>query len=110
MAAVRGMDESELRKRITQIHLDPSLTDQEKAKKRQELLSGQWAKPAATDDPEASTGVIGYMKRCVCDALWCNSVSQLYLVNHRGRIPHRSIVSHYRNTTIYRDSNCSSAV
>ncbi|CAL5219145.1 g922 [Coccomyxa viridis] len=50
------MDESELRKRITQIHLDPSLTDQEKAKKRQELLSGQWAKPAATNEPEASTG------------------------------------------------------
>ena len=69
MAAVRGMDESELRKRITQIHLDPNLTDQEKAKKRQELLSGQWAKPAATSDPEASTGMIDYMKRCARDAL-----------------------------------------
>ena len=63
MAAVRGMNEGELRKRITQIHLDPTLTEQEKAKKRQELLSGQWAKPAATDEPEASTGMTGYIKR-----------------------------------------------
>lgn len=58
MAAVRSMDESELRKRITQIHLDPNLTEQEKAKKRQELLSGQWAQPAAKEEPESSTGMI----------------------------------------------------
>ena len=72
MAAVRGMDEAELRKRITQIHLDPTLSEQEKAKKRQELLSGQWAKPSATDEPEASTGVIDRDERH-------DSVSTLYV-------------------------------
>ena len=66
MAAVRGMNEAELRKRITQIHLDTSLTDQEKAKKRQELLSGQWATPAATHEPESSTG-----KRLAIDEAQC---------------------------------------
>lgn len=53
------MNESELRKAITQIHLDPKLTEQEKAKKRQELLSGQWAKPAAKEEPGSSTGMSG---------------------------------------------------
>lgn len=59
MAAFRAMNESELRKAITQIHLDPKLTEQEKAKKRQELLSGQWAKPAAKEEPGSSTGMSG---------------------------------------------------
>lgn len=61
MAAVRAMNETELRKRITQIHLDPTLTEQEKAKKRQELLSGQWAKPAAEEEPESSKGMKSYL-------------------------------------------------
>ncbi len=51
------MDETELRKRITAIHLDPNLTEKEKAVKRQELLSGQWAKPATEKEPESSTGM-----------------------------------------------------
>jgi hypothetical protein len=59
MAAFTAMNESELRKAITQIHLNPDLTEQEKAKKRQELLSGQWAKPAAKEEPASSTGMSG---------------------------------------------------
>lgn len=59
MAVVR-MDEAELRKRITQIQLDQSLTDAEKAKKRQELLSGRWSQPAAKDPEDAATGRIGF--------------------------------------------------
>lgn len=55
MAVVR-MDEAELRKRITQIQLDQSLSDAEKAKKRQELLSGRWSQPAAKETDEAATG------------------------------------------------------
>ena len=54
------MDEGELRKRITAIHLDPNLTEKEKAVKRQELLSGQWAKPAAEEEPESSTGMSSF--------------------------------------------------
>ena len=60
MAACRAMNESELRKAITQIHLDPNLNEQEKAKKRQELLSGQWSKPAAKEEPGCSTGMSGW--------------------------------------------------
>lgn len=54
--AVVGMDEGELRKRITQIQLDTSLTDAEKAKKRQELLSGRWSQPAMEGPSDGSTG------------------------------------------------------
>ena len=51
MATFAGrMDENVLRKMITQIQLDQSLTDAEKAKKRQELLSGRWTQPAVKDD------------------------------------------------------------
>ena len=59
MAVVR-MDEAELRKRITQIQLDQSLSDAEKAKKRQELLSGRWNQPAAKDTEDAATGRFGF--------------------------------------------------
>jgi hypothetical protein len=52
-----GMDEGELRRLITQIQLNTSLTDAEKAQKRQELLSGRWAKPAAEDPADGSTGI-----------------------------------------------------
>ena len=109
MAAVRGMDESELRKRITQIHLDPNLTDQEKAKKRQELLSGQWAKPAATNEPEESTGMIDYMKPCVRDALLRISVYYFCFVKHSGRMPHRTAASSHR-TPLYIEIQTPSAV
>lgn len=54
--AVARMDEAELRKCITQIQLDQSLNDAEKAKKRQELLSGRWSQPAVKDTDEAATG------------------------------------------------------
>ena len=54
------MDETELRKRITAIHLDPNLTEKEKAVKRQELLSGQWAKPTTEKEPESSTGMSSF--------------------------------------------------
>ena len=60
MAASRAMDETELRKRITAIHLDPTLTEKEKAEKRQELLSGQWAKPATEKEPDSSTGMSSF--------------------------------------------------
>lgn len=48
------MDQKELFKRIMEIQNDPNLTDEEKGKKRQELMAGKWAKPAAeASDEEA---------------------------------------------------------
>lgn len=47
MAAVAGaMDQAELRRQIVAIQSNASLTDTEKAKQRQALLSGSW-QPAA---------------------------------------------------------------
>ena len=43
------MDEAELRKKIIAICTDTSLTEAEKAQKRQQLLSGKWAAPPADD-------------------------------------------------------------
>lgn len=44
-----AMDQKELFKRIMEIQNDPNLTDAEKGRKRQELMTGKWSKPA---DPE----------------------------------------------------------
>jgi hypothetical protein len=56
--ACAAMNEGDLRQRITQIQLDQTLTDAEKAKKRQELLSGQWKQAAPqADAAEGSTGM-----------------------------------------------------
>ncbi|KAL3156601.1 hypothetical protein ABBQ38_000890 [Trebouxia sp. C0009 RCD-2024] len=41
------MEGSTLTQQIMAIQRDPTLTDAEKAKKRQELLSGKWAQPQA---------------------------------------------------------------
>ena len=79
MAAVGAMNETELRKRITQIHLDPTLTEQEKAKKRQELLSGQWAKPAAEEQPEPSKGMKSYLPG-PCSILICEMASPMVII------------------------------
>ena len=51
-----AMDQNDLRAKILAIHNDPTLSDAEKAKKRQELLSGAWMKPASTDEPSDSQG------------------------------------------------------
>eukprot|EP00887_Chlorella_sp_A99_P001931 scaffold18.g1931.t1 len=44
------MDQQELMRRIMEIQRDPNLTEAEKAKKRQEVMSGKWNQPAADDD------------------------------------------------------------
>lgn len=41
------MEGNNLAQQIMAIQRDPTLTDAEKAKKRQELLSGKWAQPSA---------------------------------------------------------------
>ena len=41
------LDQAAIRKAIVAIQLDGSLTEQEKAVKRQALLTGKWAPPAA---------------------------------------------------------------
>ena len=52
MAAVAGaMDQAELRRQIVAIQGDASLSDAEKAKQRQALLSGSW-QPAAVKAKE----------------------------------------------------------
>ena len=48
MATAARMDEGEIRRLIMAIHLDTSLTETEKAQKRQALMSGSWKQ--ATDD------------------------------------------------------------
>ena len=51
------MEEGDLRKRIAKIQQDQALSDAEKAKKRQELLSGRWKKAAPEPDKgDASAG------------------------------------------------------
>jgi len=42
------MEGNNLAQQIMAIQRDPNLTDVEKAKKRQELLSGKWAQPSDT--------------------------------------------------------------
>lgn len=47
------MEGNTITQQIMAIQRDPSLTDVEKAKKRQELLSGKWARPQ-----ESATGAL----------------------------------------------------
>lgn len=47
------MEGNNLAQQIMAIQRDPTLTDAEKAKKRQELLSGKWAQPQA----QGTTGI-----------------------------------------------------
>lgn len=42
-----------MRKQIMAIMMDASLSDAEKARKRQDLLMGTWSKPAAAEDAKA---------------------------------------------------------
>ena len=45
------MDQQELMKKIMEIQRDPSLTDAEKAIKRQEVMAGKWmTKPSSDED------------------------------------------------------------
>lgn len=50
------MEQSELMKKIMEIQRDPTLSDAEKAVKRQQLMAGKWAQPAqeAKDDKGAA--------------------------------------------------------
>ena len=45
--------ENDMRAKIMAIMTDKSLTDEEKGRKRQELLMGRWAKPAIEEEPSA---------------------------------------------------------
>jgi hypothetical protein len=53
MAAV-AMSESDIRSKIMGIMMDESLTDEEKGRRRQELLMGRWAKPEERDGKKKS--------------------------------------------------------
>lgn len=50
------MDQQELRKRIVEINQDPNLTDEEKARKRQQLLSGKWMSQDASTNKASDAG------------------------------------------------------
>lgn len=50
------MDEAEMRKRIFAIMTDTTLSEAEKAVKRQELMSGKWATPAAQEANSHDSG------------------------------------------------------
>lgn len=50
------MAAEEMRAKIMEIMRDPNLSEQEKALKRQALMSGQWSKPAAQDAKPMSPG------------------------------------------------------
>lgn len=45
--------QNDLRSKIMAIMTDTSLTDVEKAQKRQELMSGMWSKPASAEGASA---------------------------------------------------------
>ena len=51
------MEGNTITQQIMAIQRDPSLTDVEKARKRQELLSGKWAQPQ-----ESATGALFCMQ------------------------------------------------
>lgn len=55
--ACAPMEEGDLRKRIAAIQQDQTLSDAEKAKKRQELLSGRWKQ--AAPEPDKGTASAG---------------------------------------------------
>jgi hypothetical protein len=57
----------ELRKRIMKIMMDPTLTDAEKAQRRQDLMSGKWS-----DDQEEKPGE---QQGRPCQAVPCGAVS-----------------------------------
>ena len=59
------MEGNNLAQQIMAIQRDPALTDAEKAKKRQELLSGKWAQPPAQ-------GTAG-----VCTLTYCTALGSL---------------------------------
>ena len=48
------MDSNNITQRLSASYRGPSLTDVEKAQKRQALLSGKWAQPSA----QAATGAL----------------------------------------------------
>lgn len=52
------MNQSEMMKQILAIQRDPTLSDAEKAVKRQALMSGKWASPATggEEQKEGETG------------------------------------------------------
>lgn len=59
---------NDLRSKIMAIMRDTTMTEQEKARKRQELLMGNWAKPAASapekEEQEAKKGAKGGLWTC----------------------------------------------
>jgi len=58
------MEGNNITQQIMAIQRDPNLTDVEKAKKRQELLSGKWARPL-----ESATGALLRTQLCVHSSL-----------------------------------------
>ena len=56
--AVAAMDQAQLLKRIREIQADDSLNDADKAKKRQELLSGSWKQSEAAGKGDQADGKI----------------------------------------------------
>jgi hypothetical protein len=64
-----AMDESEMRRRIVAIMMDTTLTEAEKAVKRQELMCGKWMTPkeANSHDSGAGDGAWGHTQ-CIREA------------------------------------------
>jgi len=52
------MDQKELMAKIMAIQRDPSLTDAEKASRRQQLMAGKWVTPAADANSNGAKGEI----------------------------------------------------
>lgn len=53
-----GLSQQELLKRIMEINKNPDLSDEEKAKARQDLMSGKWKEKveASSEDTEGTKG------------------------------------------------------
>ena len=51
-----AMDEGEMRKRIFAIMTDTTLSEAEKAVKRQELMCGKWMQPKETNSHDSGSG------------------------------------------------------
>ena len=56
--AVAGMDQAHVLREIRRIQADESLTDAEKAKQRQELLSGSWKQAQAASQDQELNGML----------------------------------------------------
>lgn len=64
------MDPAELTRRIMAIQRDTSLTEEQKAKKRQELMSGKWAQKPEEEEPEEKKGEREQARSCRSQRGW----------------------------------------